>query len=76
MIADRETLRGAVHYIFALATVVYIISGLGITEYQTVEPLTGGVLTKVLSFTIHQALLIPFVVLLALHIYLTLTAKK
>ncbi len=72
----KETLRRAVHYLFTLVTLVYLISGLGITENRTIEPLTGGILTKALSFTIHGMLLVPFVLLLALHICLVLTIRN
>ncbi|MDD5339807.1 MAG: hypothetical protein PHV13_01005 [Candidatus ainarchaeum sp.] len=75
-ITGKETLRRAVHYLFALVTLAYLISGLGITEYRAIEPLTGGMLTKALSFTIHGMLLVPFVLLLALHIYLVLTIRS
>jgi hypothetical protein len=52
-----------------------VITGFGITEFRTIEPLTLGLLTKPLSFQIHSALAYPFVVLLAVHIYLVLTVK-
>lgn len=68
--------RRAVHYIVVFLTLLYLISGLGITEFRIIGPLTGGLLDKVLSFQIHGALLIPFVVFLALHIYLALTGRK
>ena len=61
-----------VHYAFIVVTVLVIITGFGITEYRTVEPLTSGLLTKALSFSLHIALEIPFIVLLVLHIYLTI----
>jgi len=51
-----------------VVTFVYILTGLGITEYRIVEPLTGGLLSKNLSFIIHLDLLIPFSTLLAVHI--------
>lgn len=64
-----------VHWLLALAAILYIISGLGITQYRTVEAITLGLLTKELSFRVHNSLLIPFIVLLGLHIYLTLAAR-
>jgi len=48
--------------------VLYFITGLGITEYRTVEALTFGLLTKTLSFKAHNVLWIPFVILLILHV--------
>jgi len=75
-VPDLDALRRAVHYIFAFVTVVFVITGFGITEYRTIEPLTLGVLTKALSFQIHTALAYPFVALLILHIYLVLTVRR
>jgi hypothetical protein len=49
-------------------TIIYIITGLGITEFRIIEPATFGLLSKNLSFAIHDNLLIPFTVLLVLHI--------
>ncbi len=49
-------------------TILYIITGLGITEFRIIEPATFGLLSKNLSFAIHDNLLIPFIVLLVLHI--------
>ena len=56
---DKETLRRAVHYLFTAVTLVFLITGFGITEYRTVEALTLGLLTKTLSFQIHMALAYP-----------------
>ena len=49
-------------------TIIYEIRGLGITEFRIIEPATLGLLSKNLSFVIHDNLLIPFIVLLVLHI--------
>ena len=52
----------------------FIISGLGITNYQIIEKLTFGLLTKALSFKIHSKLLIPLLIFLIAHMsYNTLT---
>lgn len=51
-------------------TFLYVITGFGITEYQTVESLTFGLLNKASSFEIHTSLEIPFLMLLALHVLL------
>ncbi|VVB67104.1 Uncharacterised protein [Candidatus Norongarragalina meridionalis] len=65
-----------VHWTLLAVIIVYIVTGLGITEYRTVEPLTFGMLTKPLAFQIHYDLIIPFVLLLALHVALTLKDRK
>jgi len=49
-------------------TIVYILTGLGITQYRIIERLTLGLLSKSLSFYIHENLLVPFLTLLSIHI--------
>lgn len=65
-----------VHWSLLVAIILYLVTGLGITEYNTVELLTFGLLNKNVSFTIHDALLVPFVILLALHVTITIRWKK
>lgn len=60
--------RAAIRYTLLILTLIYLISGLGITQYQLIEPLTFGVLTRNLAFKIHDFLLVPFVVLLLIHV--------
>ncbi|VVB98436.1 Uncharacterised protein [uncultured archaeon] len=71
-----ETIRKAVHALLTLSVLLYLLTGLGITNYQLVEPLTLGLLGKALSQKIHSALLWPFVILLALHLYFVLARKR
>jgi dolichol kinase len=61
--------RKIVHWLFVAVIVLYGVTGYGITHYQIVEPATLGLLSKPWAFRIHDNLVIPFVVLLALHIY-------
>ena len=64
-----ETLRKA-NAGLAIATIVlFIITGYGITEYQFVEAISFGLLTKALSFQIHYYLIIPLAIFLTLHIW-------
>jgi len=49
-------------------TVAYLLTGLGVTHYRWVEAVTRGILTKNMSFNIHEGLLAPFVILLSLHL--------
>jgi len=60
--------RAAIRYLLLVLTLIYLISGLGITQYQIIEPLTFGLLTRNLAFRIHDFLLVPFVVLLLVHV--------
>ena len=72
---DLESARRFVHYLFLIVTLVYLFSGLGITEFRTIGPLTGNLFTKTVAFNLHYALTIPFIILLALHIYLVLAIR-
>lgn len=60
-----------IHWLLLIAVVLYLVTGFGITQFRTVETITFGLLTKSLSFKIHDNLLIPFVTLLGLHIFLS-----
>jgi len=64
----QEPVRAAIRYVLLILTVVYLISGLGITQWQIIEPLTLGLLTRNLASRIHDFLLVPFVVLLLVHV--------
>ena len=49
-------------------TIVYLLTGLGITQYRTTERLTFGLLSKSASLNIHDNLLLPFLALLSIHL--------
>jgi dolichol kinase len=61
--------RKIVHWLFVAVLMLYGVTGLGITNYRIVEPATLGLLSKPLAFMIHDNLLVPFLILLALHIW-------
>lgn len=61
--------RQIVHWLLLAVLALYLITGFGITEYRVVEQVTFGLLTKPLAFKIHDNLLIPFIILMILHIY-------
>lgn len=61
----------AVHLTLLVLAVAVVVTGLGITEYQSVERLSFGLLGKALAFQLHLWLWVPFVVVLVLHIVLT-----
>jgi thiosulfate reductase cytochrome b subunit len=69
-------LKKIVHYGFTIFTILVLITGFGITQYQTVEYLTAGLLSKALSFTLHIYLEIPVIAFLILHIYLTVVHPR
>jgi cytochrome b subunit of formate dehydrogenase len=58
-----------VHWLLLAVIVLYLITGFGITQFRVVEQVTFGLLSKNLAFQVHDNLLIPFIVLLGLHIY-------
>jgi hypothetical protein len=55
-------------WLLLAVTIVYLISGFGITNQDIVGPLTAGFLGKALSFRLHDVLWLPFIVLLVLHV--------
>ncbi len=69
---NTRPIRKIIHWSLLAVTVIYALTGLGITQYRIIEPLTLGILSKFLSITIHDNLLIPFFILLSLHILLKL----
>lgn len=68
-------IRKSVHYLLLVFTVIFIITGFGITEYRIIESITFSVLTKPVSHLIHSNLIIPFVILLILHVLLSIKSK-
>jgi cytochrome b subunit of formate dehydrogenase len=63
-----EVVKKTIRWLLLVAVILYAITGFGITEFRTVENLTFGLLTKNVAFKIHEALWIPFAVLLAAHV--------
>jgi cytochrome b subunit of formate dehydrogenase len=74
--AKWELIKKVIPWALLLVMVLYLITGLGITEFKTVETLTFGLLSKNLSFRIHDNLLIPFLILLFIHICLPYILRK
>lgn len=75
IINNRLTIRIA-HWSLAIVTILFVVSGFGITEFRVIETITFGLLTKNLAFRIHEVLWIPFVILLVLHVYQSLIRKN
>jgi len=69
-------LQPYVHWLLLIFIIIYIISGLGILYFQIIQPLSFGLLSKALSYKIHLYLLIPFAVLLILHIIIVLMKRR
>jgi cytochrome b subunit of formate dehydrogenase len=66
----NQKIKKLVHWIFAIVTIIFILTGFGITEYRLVEQFTFGLLTKSLSFEIHTLAWPFFVILFVAHIFL------
>jgi thiosulfate reductase cytochrome b subunit len=71
-----RTLLKVVHWSLLVLAVLVVVTGLGITEYRTVEVLTFGLLGKALAFKLHLWLWAPFLLLLALHVLLASKAVR
>lgn len=65
----RFTYRKLVSQTLLVLTLLFLISGFGITEPWLVRSLTFGLLDKALSQQIHSLLWGPFLIVLVLHIY-------
>lgn len=63
------------HALLTIVIILFILTGVGITNYQLIESLTAGTVTKLTSFQIHTNLTIPLILLLAAHIALTIGKK-
>jgi len=63
-------MRSTIHWLLTAVAILYLVTGFGITEYRIVERLTFGLLSKNLAHQIHIILVIPFIILLILHIFL------
>jgi hypothetical protein len=68
-------LKTLTHALLAIVSILLIFTGVSISNYQIVESLTGGAISKLISYQIHTTLTIPFVVLLFAHIGFTVGNK-
>ncbi len=67
---NQQIIKKTIHWLLTVVVIIYLITGFGITEYRIVETLTFGLLTKSLAHKIHINIVIPFIILLILHIWL------
>ena len=68
-VVKKKQVKRVTNWLLLVVVVLYIITGFGMTQFRIVEPLTFGLLHRLLAFQIHTYLWIPFLVLLVLHIY-------
>jgi len=64
-----------VHVLLLIVLILAILTGYGITDYHIVESITFGALTKALAFQLHTTIIIPLILLIALHIFLVAWKK-
>jgi hypothetical protein len=74
--AVLSLIRKIIQWLLLAATIMFLITGFGISQFRVVETVTFGWLSKSWAFRLHDNLWIPFVILLALHICLPLVFKK
>jgi cytochrome b561 len=67
--------KRTIHWLLLVVTVLFLITGFGISEFRVVETITLGWLTKSWALRLHDNLWIPFVVLLVLHVCLPFVFK-
>jgi len=65
---SRSLVKKMIDWTLYAVTILYILTGLGITQYQITERLTLGLLNKSFSLYIHENLLMPFLILLSIHL--------
>lgn len=70
-----KVIKTLTHALLTVVILIFIITGFGISNYQIIESLTGGMLSKLASFQIHSNLIIPMIILLILHIAFTVGKK-
>jgi cytochrome b561 len=67
--------KRTIHWLLLVVTVLFLITGFGISQFRVVETITLGWLTKSWALRLHDNLWIPFVVLLVLHVCLPFVFK-
>ncbi|NQT31914.1 MAG: hypothetical protein HQ588_06230 [Deltaproteobacteria bacterium] len=74
--AVLNLIRKIVQWLLLAVTVLFLVTGFGISEFRVVETITFGWLTKSWALKLHDNLWIPFIVLLALHVLLPFVFKR
>ena len=68
--------RRVVHWLVTLLIILYLFTGLGITNYTIIEAVTFGQVSKLGAYQAHVFLLYPFIVILVLHIAFSLIQNR
>ena len=75
-VISQDLIKRIILGLLIIVTVLYLLTGFGITQFRVVETLTFGLLTKNVSFKIHDNLFIPSIILLGLHVFLAIKKGK
>jgi thiosulfate reductase cytochrome b subunit len=73
---DKRLIRKIIHWGLLVIIIIFIITGLGIARYRIIESITLGLLSKPLSYQIHNYLVFPLVIFLYLHVFFIWKKKK
>lgn len=73
---DIFLLKRIIAWTLLAVTLFYLLTGFGITNSSMVDPLSMGLLGKAMSFKLHEVLWIPFIILLAAHVFLNTMMKR
>jgi hypothetical protein len=65
-----------VKWLLLAVTLLFLITGFGISQFRVVETITFGWLSKSWAFRLHDNLWIPFAVLLVIHICLPYVFRR
>ncbi|MGA2157610.1 MAG: hypothetical protein ABSG90_00180 [Dehalococcoidia bacterium] len=67
--------RQIVDWLLLAGVVLYVFTGLGMTQFGIFEPVALGLWVRHACVSIHNNLIIPFVILLLLHLLLPYIRK-
>ncbi|DAC72067.1 MAG TPA: hypothetical protein DSN98_07125 [Thermoplasmata archaeon] len=70
-----QIIKTFTHVLLTIVIIIFIVTGIGITNYHIIDEITAGALSKVTLFQIHSNLPIPLIVLLIAHIGFTIGKK-
>jgi thiosulfate reductase cytochrome b subunit len=74
--AVADLAQRTIKWLLLAVTLLFVITGFGITEFRVVETITFGWLGKAWALRLHDNLWIPFLVLLVAHVCLPLIFRK
>lgn len=73
---ELSLIKKAVAWCLLAVTLLFLLTGFGISNSSLVTPLTLGVMGKAVSFKIHEVIWIPFALFLAAHLLLNYAVRR